>query len=398
MFSQKISHLKDKFRFLFYFLQYAAAELAALLIRGREKYKNLWIISERGTDARDNGYHLFRYIRQNHPEINIRYIISRDSPDYEKAASLGETIPYRSFRHMLAFVLSSVKISTHIMGYAADMYFFKLLDIKRPVSGIKVFLQHGITMHNPDYLKAETTNLDLFVCTARREYEFVNANFGYADGVVQKLGMCRYDRLSSEGNRTKSRVILFMPTWRVYLGGVSEKVFKKSNYYRAFQSMLSDSRIRGLLDKYGYSIEFYPHPEIERRIGYFYVPEEIKLLDAGSTDIQKKMIQADILITDFSSVAFDFAYMKKPVIYYQPDREEFYHGHFQKGYFSYEEDGFGPAVGSLEELAAYLEKCMEQNGEMENCYRKRVENFFEYQDQNNCERNFQAILKLAKGK
>lgn len=139
MFSQKISHLKDKFRFLFYFLQYAAAELAALLIRGREKYKNLWIISERGTDARDNGYHLFRYIRQNHPEINIRYIISRDSPDYEKTASLGETIPYRSFRHMLAFVLSSVKISTHIMGYAADMYFFKLLDIKRPVSGIKVF-------------------------------------------------------------------------------------------------------------------------------------------------------------------------------------------------------------------------------------------------------------------
>lgn len=398
MFSRKLSHLKSKLRFLLYFIQYILAVPASSFLRSRGKYQDLWIISERGTDARDNGYHLFRYIRQNYPEINIRYIISVDSPDYEKVASLGEIIPYRSFRHMLAFLLSEVKISTHIMGYAADMYFFKLLDERMPISGIKIFLQHGITMHNPAWLDASATNLDLFVCTAKREYEFVRAKFGYPAGVVQKLGMCRYDNLQADKDRPKSKIILFMPTWRVYLEGMSEKAFKKSNYYRALQSMLSDRRIRKLLDKYGYTVDFYPHPEMEGRMLYFHVPSEVNLLDAGGSDIQQMLIQADILVTDYSSVAFDFAYMEKPVIYYQPDREEFFSGHFQKGYFSYETDGFGPVADTPEELAGYLEDCLKANGEIKPDYKKRVKDFFEYQDQKNCERNFQAILHLAKGK
>ena len=35
------------------------------------KYRGVWIVSERGSDARDNGYHFFKYIRENHPEIKV---------------------------------------------------------------------------------------------------------------------------------------------------------------------------------------------------------------------------------------------------------------------------------------------------------------------------------------
>lgn len=42
------------------------------------KYRGVWIVSERGSDARDNGYHFFKYIRENHPEIKAYYIIEKN--------------------------------------------------------------------------------------------------------------------------------------------------------------------------------------------------------------------------------------------------------------------------------------------------------------------------------
>ena len=37
--------------------------------------KQCWLITERPTDARDNGYVLFKWLCQNHPEKNVIYAI-----------------------------------------------------------------------------------------------------------------------------------------------------------------------------------------------------------------------------------------------------------------------------------------------------------------------------------
>ena len=55
-------------------------------------------------------------------------------------------------------------------------------------------------------------------------------------------------------------------------------------------------------------------------------------------DVQKLMIECDMMITDYSSVQFDFAYMKKPILLYQFDREAYQSGHQGKGYFDPDND------------------------------------------------------------
>ena len=62
--------------------------------------------------------------------------------------------------------------------------------------------------------------------------------------------------------------------------------------------------------------------------------------------------ESSMLITDYSSVFFDVAYMHKPIIYYQFDRDAFRQGHYQEGYFSYD-DGFGPVAFDTESLLKY---------------------------------------------
>ena len=46
--------------------------------------RNIYLISERGDDARDNGYHLFKYIRENHIDDNVYYVINENATDLKK--------------------------------------------------------------------------------------------------------------------------------------------------------------------------------------------------------------------------------------------------------------------------------------------------------------------------
>lgn len=388
----KLKHLGDKFVFLHDTIRYVIAKLLLPVVRRQAAYRHLWIIAERGTDAKDNAYHLFAYIRRTHPEINIRYIITKNSPDYEKVAALGKTIRFRSFSHMLALVASEVKISTHIMGYTPQMYFFKLLDERYPMSGKKIYLQHGIIKDALPYDYANENHLDLFVCSAKREWEFVDSTFGYEPGIVRLLGACRYDSLPLPGKRDISRMIFLMPTWRFYLDELSSREFKKSRYYAVYDKLLNSRELEELLAGNGYRLVFCAHPNMLRYADCFTSDcPSVSVVRADQIDIQEYLIRTDLLITDYSSVYFDVAFMGKPVIYYQFDREEFFTKHYQQGYFSYYEDGFGPVFTEEGEILSYLKTRIAAGMIPEENYMERANHFFTFCDHDNCRRNYEAI-------
>ena len=91
---------------------------------------------------------------------------------------------------------------------------------------------------------------------------------------------------------------------------------------------------------------------------------------------------------------FDFAYMRKPVLYYQFDEEEFRANHYAKGYFDYRRDGFGEVVTEEEKALDLLEQYLENGCRLKPAYRARIQEFFPLHDQNNCERIYHEIMKL----
>lgn len=91
--------------------------------------RELWLISERGKEARDNGYFFFVWLKKNHPEINAKYIISKDSKDIYKFESWKECIvTYNSLKHLSSIWKAKYLISTHICGYTNDHQFFSKFD------------------------------------------------------------------------------------------------------------------------------------------------------------------------------------------------------------------------------------------------------------------------------
>ena len=386
----KIKRILEFARFLF---MLTFAETASVFARFSKKYTDLWIVSERGTDARDNGYHFFKYITKEHPEINSAYVIAKNSPDYEKVASLGRVINYGSFTHYLSYILASAKISTHIEGYAPDILFFNKFGKFIKCKGKNIFLQHGIIRDDIKFCHAERTNLDMFVCSAIPEYEYIDKSFGYKKGVLKLVGLCRYDNLRR--NETPVHKILFMPTWRSSLRSCSRRTFLSSDYFKKYNSFLNSEKLINLLDKYDYEFVFYPHYEVQKFLDCFSTSNpRVKTADFEHNDVQDLLINSDILITDYSSVFFDYGYMRKPMIYYQYDEAQYRADHYATGYFDCENDGFGKVAETEDEVITELNHILENGVVTDDEYLQRMNSFFKFNDTDNCKRNFEAILEI----
>jgi CDP-glycerol glycerophosphotransferase len=86
--------------------------------------------------------------------------------------------------------------------------------------------------------------------------------------------------------------------------------------------------------------------------------------------------------------------MRKPIIYYQFDVNMYFKKHYQKGYFDYDRDGFGPTVHDEDELIDKIEDIVSRGLSSHQRYLERVKQFFPLFDKNNCERNYNMIMEI----
>ena len=396
--------LKHYFAYLVCVFKLVVAWFCVLFRRKQLYAMDLWIIQEKHTEARDNGYHLFKYIRTVHPEINAYYSITKDSADLGKVRQLGNVVIADSFRHYVYYLAAKNSIGSQKFGacpYPTDwVNRFRFL-CRRDQKVI--FLQHGILGNAAPGLAFEKTRFDLFVVSAQREYDFVRHELRYPVGRVQLLGLCRFDNLLN-ANSTH-RQILIMPTFRSYLSAKARERdategecarFMQSDFYKNYYELLSDERLLNVLHEQKYKIIFYMHYSLQAYTKCFaeLEGEDVLIADRAGYDVQTLLMESDVLVTDYSSIFFDFAYMKKPEAFFQFDQETFRKKHYDVGYFDHSKDGFGPVFTDRSDLVDFLIGQVRMGCVMEKEYERKVDAFFYFHDQQNCMRNFSAIEGL----
>lgn len=347
--------------------------------------KKYWVICERGTDARDNGWHFYQYVKQNHPEIKIYYIIDKKSSDYEKVKE--DAVQYGSIKNYWVVAKAEKIISSHV-AMCVPYLVGKPWKYSR-LGNRFYFLQHGVTSNDLDFLHKKNAKMQLFICGAKPECDFVKTKYGHKDGVVQYTGFARYDSLRNIQTRKQ---ILVMPTWRKYIRTREE--FLNSEYFNQWNTLLNDEKLNTLLRKNGFDLIFYPHYEVQKYLDCFGSGKSnIKIASFNQYDVQTLLKESMLLITDYSSVFFDFAYMKKPMIYFQFDAERFFNEHYTKGYFDYGKDGFGNVCLTVEETVEAIEENFNHQFVLDDYYSNRIKEFFPLHDQNNCQRIYEKIIE-----
>ena len=377
----------------FFIYLFALLKRLVLLPAAKIKYgkKEIWLVCERGTDARDNGYHMFRYLRTAHPEIAAWYVITRDSDDLKKIADLGN-IAYRgSLNHWLLYIRAKFVLTAFEPYFCpSSSYRFAQDVIKKNPQKI-VFLQHGIIGTDVPLYYQERSRFDLFICGAKPEYDFVSSHFHYTHGEVRYTGLARFDALHDFAVK---RQILIMPTYRKWLWEESEQEVAQSEYVQRWNHLLGNPALAEIAEKYHAEIIFYPHQLMQQFVGLFSSPSpHIIVADRQRYDVQPLLKESALLVTDYSSVHFDFAYMKKPVLYYQFDEEEFFSGHNARGFFDFRTMGFGERIEKEEELISRIAECAEKEFQLQLVFEQRINDFFPLHDARNCERIYQEIVK-----
>lgn len=321
---------------------------------------------DRADTADDNAEHLYRWFKENKKEYkNIYFVLKKDAKDWSRLSDEGfNMVDYDSqeFDDLYCngdFIFSSGGDSGSIENYKRYRYFWYKSSIKF------IFLQHGITKDNiKNWLMSK--RYDQMFTTMTKEYEFVK-NEVFNDKTVQNVGLSRYDNLMKL-ETYKKKVLIFL-TWRGYLPVNDKKKLRETTYYK---NLVKLSKIQKSLNE---EVLVILHPnmkDIYNQISKDMGGVEVQMIQ--EIKIQEELAQAKVLITDYSSIAFDAAYINKPVIYYQFDKEEFFGNHTydeNPNLFSYENDAFGDLVYTEEELVNSLRTLKMNNFKLDSLYQRR---------------------------
>ncbi|WP_432755823.1 CDP-glycerol glycerophosphotransferase family protein [Staphylococcus equorum] len=109
-----------------------------------------------------------------------------------------------------------------------------------------------------------------------------------------------------------------MPTWRPGLDNLTDEEFKKTEYYKAFYSLINNGFIKNLADQKNIEFTIFMHRNFQK-YNHLFNSSFVKTLSDRDHNIKDLLYDSSLLITDYSSVALDFAIMRRKVIYFQPD-------------------------------------------------------------------------------
>ncbi len=379
----------------------ALARVLLGLYRATHK-KPVWILSDRLNRSGDNGEAFFRYLKSiNYKGAKYYYAINRGA-DFDAIKPLGNVIDHASWKYKLLYLAAEKTISAHaddVVLNPFDNYAYLYQDILRTKDFI--FLQHGVIESDiSGWLNRYNKNIRGFICSAYPEYQSIieTPSYFYTPNEVWLTGLPRFDRLYHD----EKKYLTLMPTWRKKLAvGMDRESgvwklsqdFCKSDYFLFYNQLLNHPRLLAAAREHGYTICYFPHPNIMPALHLFDHHPEVKFFTPQDA-YRDVYAWSNLVLTDYSSAAFDFAYLRKPVVYAQFDHDDFFSGSHvaTKGYFEAERDGFGEVTYDLESTVDLLIDYMKNDCALKPMYRERIDNFFAFSDKDNCKRILERLL------
>ena len=369
-------------------------------------YQGCTVLMDRFDRADDNAEHLYRYLITRNQSQNIWFILSKDSPDWGRLSEDGfRLLEYGSKDHLAALFNAAFLISSHtgplIQCPVPRRFFGDLINYKF------IFLQHGVAIHDISR-SFNGQAFRLLISASQAEYDaFINPTGPYkmSEREVVLTGLPRHDNLRDMASGKEKDIILVTPTWRKDLttaplmsGQPRGKIenFMESDYSRNWLELICSNKLKDLAAKNQKRIVFVIHPEMAIYLDDLDLPSHIETINIkdDSTSYQELFARTTVAVTDYSSTVIDIAYLNMPIVYFQFDKDAFFtsdHG-YRKGYFSYDDDGFGPVVEDADSAFSELKNAL--CGEEDTIYAARRLAFFPYHDGKCCERVAKAIEGL----
>lgn len=179
----------------------------------------------------------------------------------------------------------------------------------------------------------------------------------------------------------KKKVVLYAPTWR------DDQFFEKGKYRFEFQF-----DIEKLKKEHGEDIVVLARMHYLVSESFDFKQYGDFILDVSNYyDIADLYLISDVLITDYSSVFFDYAVLNRPIIFYMYDLED-YRDRLRGFYFDIEAEAPGKILKEQDELFAEITRSLKEGHADEEQFKRFQDRFCEWEDGRSSERVVNRML------
>jgi CDP-glycerol glycerophosphotransferase len=234
-------------------------------------------------------------------------------------------------------------------------------------------------------LEANVRNWDVLLSPNRFSTPIFRAAFKF-EGEIAEIGYPRTDLLlAPEAGEIRSRT-------RASLGvGESQQAVLFAPTFRDREGFPFDAEVerlaRGLGDSHVLLLRTHAVDAKGRK------PADSAHYRDVSTyqDNRELFLAADVLVTDYSSLMFDFAVTRKPILFYTPDLAV-YRDEVRGFYFDFEAEAPGPLVEEIDALVDAIENVQSTSAQYQAAYARFAERFCHLDDGHAAPRAVDVLL------
>ena len=199
--------------------------------------------------------------------------------------------------------------------------------------------------------------------------------------ILEKLHKCG---INLENDK---KIILYAPTWR------GEKYSTPETEMETIYELIRT--VRENIDSAKYQLIIKLH-----QIVYYHMKEyqvetgsEYNIFVPATMDTNELLAITDVLISDYSSIFYDFLNTDRSVLFYHPDKDDFEHN---RGLYFEEENLPGPVAADKETLGGFLQNISSAVEPYQERYRQIKSQNCLWDDGHACERIAAAVFEGAK--
>lgn len=293
----------------------------------------IWVFGENvGNTANNNSYYFWKQIVGRNDGIDSYIILCKNKKNLEVYKNLTDVekkfvIWRNSFKHYKMYYQADMNfVSLSYKDVIPDKLWIKNLKlrVRKPV----IYLQHGTLLIKKLGYQGNSYNNNMF--------RFIYYNKEIKEKMIEQNNFKDYQlyygefhprykelvRLYNEEKKSEQKQILWFLTWREYLG----KNVETDILVRKIKLIVKNKELNEYLAKNNMKLKICLHQFFNEEIGKTIKEnniENIIVVKQNETNIMNEIVKSKMLITDYSSLSFDFTILNKPVILYQPDLEEY---------------------------------------------------------------------------
>lgn len=298
----------------------------------RKNVRYIWLFGENvGQTANNNSFYFWKYIISCHDDLDAYFVMDKNNNTKKVYACLSESekkyiIWRNSAKHVrMYFWADMLFVTLSYRDVQPDKILFKNYQ-PEPTQPL-IYLQHGtLAIKCLEYKSSYANNClfrflyynpkiseELKKINGFKEYQLLN-------GIYHPRYMELVRRWKRQPSHTGNKILWFI-TWREYFGDNRETKRFINNLYK----VISNPKLNEYLKK-GNTLTLCLHQMITEQLTSrlretIDKNTQIKIVSSQKIDVMDEIVNNDVLITDYSSLGFDFTFLEKPVILYQPDRK-----------------------------------------------------------------------------